>query len=253
MPTSVSTPAPPSQKYTPYKHHINTADRLPLAKLSIQNKQPTLPTEITQPIKTKKNFPLQSPKLTHPYSLNVLPSPRDKWSTMTPPPLSYHHWIQGHAHFVCTLLLPEWLRAPRKSTTATTIGDGGSPQGTTELDDESGHNCRMSDEDYRVFVHLVLGLDYGGMGTGSEGHKQCSHSFVDMLLTNYSAIANLHPAIHNKIVDNRQALARALACCPLLLLSSDALTLSIIQRVWGANDTIRQKLGGPRGDLSLIQ
>ncbi len=90
----------------------------------------------------------------------------------------------------------------------------------------------MSDEDHHVFAHLVFGLDYGGMGTGSEGHKQRNHSFVNMLLANFSAITNLHLAIHNGIADDRQALARALARCSLLLLGSDALTLSIIQRVW---------------------
>ena len=34
---------------------------------------------------------------------------------------------------------------------------------------------------------------------------------------------------------------------------SDALTPSIIQRVWGAKDTIQKTLGGPRGDLALAQ
>jgi hypothetical protein len=108
-------------------------------------------------------------------------------------------------------------------------------------------------EDHHVFMHLVLGLDYGGMGKGSKGHKQRDHSFVNMLLTNFSAITNLHPTIHNKIANNEQALARALAHCSLLLLGSDALTPSIIHQVWGANDIIHQKLGGPHGDLSLIQ
>ncbi len=67
-------------------------------------------------------------------------------------------------------------------TTATTIGDGGNLRGSTELNDKSGHNCHMSDEDHHVFAHLVLGLDYRGMGTGSKGHKQRNHSFVNMLL-----------------------------------------------------------------------
>jgi hypothetical protein len=81
----------PPPLHPPHKntHHTNIisnmADRLPLAKLSIQNKQPTLPTETTQPIKTKKIRLLQLPKLPHPCSLDVLPSPRDKWSAMTHP------------------------------------------------------------------------------------------------------------------------------------------------------------------------
>jgi hypothetical protein len=91
------------------------------------------------------------------------------------------------------------------------------------------------------------------MGTGSEGQKQRDCSFVNMLLASFATIANLHPVIHNKIADNQRALACTLACCTLLLLGSDALTPSIIQWVWRANDAIQKTLGGPRGDLALIQ
>jgi hypothetical protein len=139
------------------------------------------------------------------------------------------------------------------STTATTIGDRGNLQGSTELGDEPGHNCHMPEEGHYVFVHFFLGLDYGGMGTGSKEHKQRNHSFVNMLLPNFSAITNLHPAIHNKIAEDWQALTQALVHCSLLLLGSDALTPPIIQCGWGANGIIRQKLDGPRGDLSLIR
>jgi hypothetical protein len=110
-------------------------------------------------------------------------------------PISYPHF---YFHNGCVLL----THAYATNMTATTVGDGGNPQGSTELDDKSGHNCRMSEEDYQVFAHLVLGLDYGGMGTGSKGHKQRDHSFVNMLLANFSAITNLHPAIHNEIADD---------------------------------------------------
>ena len=88
------------------------------------------------------------------------------------------------------------------STTATTVGDGGNPCSSTELDDKSGHNCCINDAEFWIFANLVLGLD---------------------------------------------------ASYALLLLGSDALTPSIIQRVWGANDTIRKTLGGPHGDLALIR
>jgi hypothetical protein len=136
--------------------------------------------------------------------------------------ISYAHFYFHIGHVLLT-------HAYTTSTTATTVGDGGNPRGSTELDDESGHNCRMSDEDHHVFAHLVLGLDYRGMGTGSKGHKQRNHSFVNMLLDDFSTITNLHPAIHNEIVDDQQALACALAHCSFLLLGSDALTPSIIQ------------------------
>ena len=94
---------------------------------------------------------------------------------------------------------------------------------------------------------------HAGMGIGSEGHKQRDRSYVNMLLTDFETITNLHPVIHNKIFNDRPALARALARCALLLLGSDTLTPSIIQRVWGANKTIRKTLGGPCGDLALIR
>jgi hypothetical protein len=57
------------------------------------------------------------------------------------------------------------------STTATTVGDGGKPRGSTKLDDESGHNCYMTNAEYRTFAHLVLGLDptQDTIGTGNEG------------------------------------------------------------------------------------
>ncbi len=35
-------------------------------------------------------------------------------------------------------------------------------------------NYRMTDAEFQIFAHLVLGLDFtnDGMGMGSEGHKQ---------------------------------------------------------------------------------
>jgi hypothetical protein len=75
---SIHLPHPP-RKNTHHTNIISTwQPAFPFAELSIQNKQPTLPTETTQPIKTKKICLLQSPKLPHPYSLDIFPSPRDK-------------------------------------------------------------------------------------------------------------------------------------------------------------------------------
>ncbi len=227
-------------------------DQLPLAKLSIQNKI-CQHDETTQPIKTKKIHPSNPPRLHHPCSLDTLPSPTNKWSAMTVMgfngmTISYSHY---YFHQDCVLL----THAYTTSTTATTVGDGGNPGGSTELNDESGHNCCMTDAEFQIFAHLVLGLDsaHDSIGTGSKGHKQRDRSYVNMLLTDYATITNLHPVIHNKIANDQQALACALACCTLLLLGSDALTPSIIQQVWGANNTIRTTLGGPRGDLALIR
>jgi hypothetical protein len=162
--------------------------------------------------------------------------------------ISYGHY---YFHQDCVLLTHAYIT----SMTATTVGDGGDPRGSTELNDKSGHNCCMIDAEFLIFAQLVLGLDsaHNSIATGSKGHKEHDRSYVNMLLTNYAMITNLHPVIHNKIANDRQALACALARCTLLLLGSDVLTPLIIQRLWGANDAIRTTLGGPRGDLALIR
>ncbi len=58
--------------------------------------------------------------------------------------------------------------------------------------------------------------------------------------------------VHNEIEDDQRALAHALAGCSLLLLGTDALTPSFIQRVWGANTKVRKTLGGSRSNLAII-
>ncbi len=40
----------------------------------------------------------------------------------------------------------------------TTVNDGESPTGSTKLDDETGHNCKMPHDLYRIFCTSVLGL-----------------------------------------------------------------------------------------------
>jgi hypothetical protein len=113
----------------------------------------------------------------------------------------------------------------------------------------------MTNAEYRTFAHLALGLDstQETIDTGDKGYKQHDRFFANMLLADFITITNLQPVIGSEIVGNRRELACALARCTLLLLGSDTLTLSIIQRVWGANDTILKNLGGPRGDLALIR
>ena len=142
------------------------------------------------------------------------------------------------------------------STTATitTLGVGGDPRGSAEIDNESGQNFRMTDADFLIFAHLDLGLEstHNGMGTESKEHVQRDRFFIIMLLADFATTTNLHPVMHNKITDNRPALARALTRCTILLLGSVALTPTIIHRVWGANDTIWITLSGPHGDLTLI-
>jgi hypothetical protein len=48
-------------------------------------------------------------------------------------------------------------------------------------------------------------------------------------------------------------LACILARFAILLLGADALTPTIIRKVWGENDVVQRNLGGPRGDLAIIR
>ena len=179
-------------------------DQLPLAKLSIQNKM-CPPAGNMKPIKTKKAHPSTPTMLHHPCSLGTLPSPTNKWSAMTHPlratvmglngmTISYGHYYSHQDRVLLT-------HAFATSTTATTVGDGGKPRGSTELDDESGHNCYMSNAEYRTFAHLVLGLNptQDTIGTGNEVYKQHDRSFANMLLADYVMITNLHPVIGSEI------------------------------------------------------
>ena len=115
----------------------------------------------------------------------------------------------------------------------------------------------MTPEEFQDFGLLVLGLDTHSSSSGprkhSHGFKQTDSSLLNLLLNDFTVITNLHPVIHHNIEGDRSSLARALARCTLLFIGAEALTPNIIKKVWGANDTVRRNLGGPRGDLALIR
>ena len=101
-----------------------------------------------------KTMPLCLP---HPCSLDVLPSTTDKWSATTHPikgeifgsvnyTLLYQHFYFHQDRVLHT-------KAFAVSTTATTVGDGGKPKGSTELDDVTGDNCATTKEEYITFGH----------------------------------------------------------------------------------------------------
>ena len=118
--------------------------------------------------------------------------------------MGFHNAIISYMHYYFHNERVLLTQAFASSTTATTVGDGGQPRGSTELDDETGHNCRMSNKEFQMFAHLVLGLNSGDY---DEGFAQTDHSFLNMLLNDYNNITNLNPTIHNEIEGDRRALA----------------------------------------------
>jgi hypothetical protein len=65
--------------------------------------------------------------------------------------IGYEDYYFLHKHVLCT-------HGFSTSAVASTINNGAYPPGSTELDNKTGHNCRMPCTLYRTFCDLVLGL-----------------------------------------------------------------------------------------------
>jgi hypothetical protein len=81
-----------------------------------------------------------------------------------------------HERVLCT-------HAFSTSAVASMINDGAYPPGSTELDDETGHNCRMPHKLYRTFCELVLRLP-----SESWANTRLEAAFRNMLLQDLDAI-----------------------------------------------------------------
>jgi hypothetical protein len=136
---------------------------------------------------------------------------------------------------------------------ATTINDGASPLGSTELNNEKGHNCKMSKEIYTSFGLLVLRLNHDSWATACTERafrNLLSHDIDAMMYywdtNNY---VNGAPVL---LPEDRLDMACILARLTLLLTGADACTPHIINSVWGDDKNACLALRGPQGDLSLI-
>jgi hypothetical protein len=202
-------------------------------------------TQAPNKLKTKKLH------LPHPSSLDVLPSPTNKWIATTHPIKAWvvgflgYHISYKHFYFHQSRVLH--TKAFATSTIASTVDNGGKPKGSTELNTVCGHNCAMMADEYAIFILLVLGLCLGKQ----HGTERSECSFVNMLLKDFVTISNLTAVFALNKPEDRCALARMLARFSLLLLGAEALTPKIIANVWGQNDMICRNLGGPRSNLAL--
>ena len=87
------------------------------------------------------------------------------------------------------------------SPTATTVGDGGEPQRSTELDAITYHNCAMTKVDYTTLPIVVLGARQGA----THGDRSSKDSFVNLLLCDYICLTNLTAVfLLNKDGDRRE-------------------------------------------------
>jgi hypothetical protein len=113
-----------------------------------------------EPIMPKSTTPC-TPKPPSPVKVSHFPA--EGWMSHTRPTkcvvpgrigtvIGYKAYYVTDERVLCT-------RAFSTAAIATTVDDGASPQGSTELDDETGHNCRMPREIYNSFARLVLGLN----------------------------------------------------------------------------------------------
>jgi len=137
-------------------------------------------------------------------------------------------------------------RAFSTSAIGTTVHDGESPPGSTELDDETGHNCKMPHSLYRIFCTSVLGLPLDSWTvTRSEA------AFKNLLLHDLNMMMyyfNTDTYYKNEPISlpgDLKNMATILACLTLLLVGADACTPHIINSVWGEDDDdARLALGG---------
>ena len=132
----------------------------------------------------------------------------------------------------------------KTSATSSTIGDGGQPEGSTELDDDTGHNCKMSKERYKTIATRIYGLE-----PTSYAVTRGNSPFVNLLLDNFVAIVNINVVRKSNIPHDKLVLGKLLARATLLHIGKSAISHKIIEQVWGNSAVIRNELGGIRGDL----
>jgi len=93
------------------------------------------------------NMTKHQQKSTSPTNVNAFPLPLEGWMTRTCPIACTESGRVGNIigfndyYFEAERVLCTWLFST--SAVGTTVDDGESPPGSTEFDDETGHNCKM--------------------------------------------------------------------------------------------------------------
>jgi len=161
--------------------------------------------------------------------------------------ISFNNYYFEAGQVLCT-------RAFSISAVGTAVDDGESPPGSTELDDETGHNCKMPHNLYRIFCTSVFGVPSNSWAiTRSEAvFKNLILHDLDAMMYYFDTDAyykNEPISLPGDLKDMAMIFARL----TLLLIGADACTPHIINLVWREDDDAQLALGGPSSDLSLIR
>jgi len=119
--------------------------------------------------------------------------------------ISYKHFFFHQSRVLLT-------KAFATSITASTVGNGGTPRGNTELDAICGSNCHMDKEEFHMFAQHVL----GPCPAKQHGTEPSERSLLNMLLEDFVVISNLTAVFALDEPDDRCTLARRLARFSLL-------------------------------------
>jgi hypothetical protein len=130
---------------------------------------------------------------------------------------------------------------------ATTIDDGAPPPVSTKLDDETGHNCKMSRELYKSFTSLVLGIDHNSWANACTKSTFCNLILqdIDAIMYYYDTdnyVNGLPTSLPGNLLTD---MACILVWLTLLLIGTNAYTPNIFDSAWGEGANARLALGGP--------
>ncbi len=128
-----------------------------------------------------------------------------------------------HVLCTCTFLI---------AAVATTIDNGAYPPGSTELNNKTGHNCKMSQKLYTSFSLMVLGLDHNFWATTCTKSAFCNLIIQDIdALMYYYDTNNYVNSMPVSSPGNLINMVRNLARLTLLLVGADTCTPHIINSV----------------------
>jgi hypothetical protein len=119
-------------------------------------------------------------------------------------------------------------------TVTNTINASASPLGSTELDDKTGHKCKMPSNLYASFDSMFLGIDRNYWATACT--ERAIHNLllqdIDALMYYYNT-DNYVNSVPVSFPGNLTNMLRILARLTLLLTGTDACTPHIINSMWG--------------------